>query len=181
MVKTLVQSAPVAAFRGTSIHNLYLRLLGAKIGRGAVINARFVPVCTDLFSLGDDTVLRKDSILLGYRAQGNFIHIGSIEIGSHAFVGEASVLDIDTAMGNRSQLGHASSLQSGQRVPDGKHYHGSPRSRPRPIIARSRANAAPRSGAVSIRDSSSPACWRSSSRPDHAAELLVPVFRAVHG
>ncbi|MBI2716820.1 MAG: amino acid adenylation domain-containing protein [Rhizobiales bacterium] len=126
MIKTLVQSAPVAAFRGSPIHNLYLRLLGAKIGRGTVINARFVPVCTDLFSVGDDTVLRKDSILLGYRAQGNFIHTGPIAIGSHAFVGEASVLDIDTAMGNRSQLGHASSLQSGQRVPDGKHYHGSP-------------------------------------------------------
>src|SRR2546423_4431635 len=29
-------------------------------------------------------------------------------------------------MGNGTQLGHASSLQSGQRVPDGKRYHGSP-------------------------------------------------------
>ena len=47
-------------------------------------------------------------------------------IGSNAYVGEASVLDIDTAMGDNTQLGHASSLQSGQRVPDGKHYHGSP-------------------------------------------------------
>ena len=49
------------------------------------------------------------------------------------------MLDIDTAMGNDTQLGHASSLQSGQRVPDGKHYHGSPAHRDaRPIIARSR-------------------------------------------
>ena len=126
VVKTLVQNAPMAAFVGSPIHNAYLRLLGAKIGRNTVINTRFVPVCTDLFAVGDDTVLRKNSILLGYRAQSNFIHTGSIEIGSHAFVGEASVLDIDTAMGNRTQLGHASSLQSGQRVPDGKHYHGSP-------------------------------------------------------
>ena len=45
---------------------------------------------------------------------------GSIDIGSNAFVGEASVLDIGTAMGNDTQLGHASSLQTGQRVPDGK-------------------------------------------------------------
>ena len=29
-------------------------------------------------------------------------------------------------MGDDTQLGHASSLQSGQHVPDGKHYHGSP-------------------------------------------------------
>ena len=35
-------------------------------------------------------------------------------------------IDIDTAMGDDTQLGHASSLQSGQRVPDGKRYHGSP-------------------------------------------------------
>ena len=48
------------------------------------------------------------------------------EVGSNAFVGEASVLDIDTVMGDGTQLGHASSLQSGQRVPDGKRYHGSP-------------------------------------------------------
>ena len=68
----------------------------------------------------------RTSIVLGYRAQSNFIHIGPVEIGSNAFVGEASVLDIDTAMGDDTQLGHASSLQSGQRVPDGKRYHGSP-------------------------------------------------------
>jgi non-ribosomal peptide synthetase-like protein len=126
VVKTLVQSAPMAAFVGSPIYNVYLRLLGARIGRNTVINSRFVPVCTDLFSVGDNTVLRKDSILLGYKAQSNFIHTGAITIGSDAFVGEASVLDIDTAMGDRSQLGHASSLQSGQRVPDDKHYHGSP-------------------------------------------------------
>ncbi len=126
VVKTLTRSAPAAAFVGSPIYNLYLRLLGAKIGRNSVILSRFVPVSTDLFSVGSDSVLRKDSILLGYRAQNNFIHVGPVEIGSHAFVGEASVLDIDTAMGDRTQLGHASSLQSGQRVPDGQHYHGSP-------------------------------------------------------
>ena len=52
--------------------------------------------------------------------------MGPVTIGSNAFVGERSVLDIDTAMSDDTQLGHASSLQSGQRVPDGKHYHGSP-------------------------------------------------------
>ena len=126
VVKTLVQSAPMAAFAGTPIYNVYLRLLGAKIGRNTVILARFIPVCTDLLSIGDNTIIRKDSILLGYKAQSNYIHTGSIAIGDNAFVGEASVLDIDTAMGDDTQLGHTSSLQSGQRVPDGKHYHGSP-------------------------------------------------------
>ena len=126
VVKTLVQSAPLAALAGTPIYNLYLRLLGAKIGRDTVIHARIIPVCTDLLSIGDNTIIRKDSILLGYKAQSNYIHTGPIAIGDNAFVGEASVLDIDTAMGDDTQLGHTSSLQSGQRVPDGKRYHGSP-------------------------------------------------------
>jgi non-ribosomal peptide synthetase-like protein len=126
MVKTLIRSAPVVVFYGSPIYSLYLRLLGARIGSNVVVECRFVPVCTDLIAIGDNTILRKDSILLGYRAQSNFIHTGPVEIGRNAFVGEASVLDIGTAMGNDTQLGHASSLQSGQRVPDGKRYHGSP-------------------------------------------------------
>ena len=126
VVKILVRSAPVVMFYGSPIYNLYLRLLGARIGANVVLEGRFVPVCTDLIAIGDNTILRKDSILLGYRAQSNFIHTGSIEIGRNAFVGEASVLDIGTAMGNDTQLGHASSLQSGQCIPDGKRYHGSP-------------------------------------------------------
>ena len=36
------------------------------------------------------------------------------------------MIDIDTSMGDGTQLGHASSLQSGQTVPDGQRWHGSP-------------------------------------------------------
>ena len=126
MVKTLVRSAPVVVFYGSPVYNLYLRLLGARIGSNVVVECRFVPICTDLITIGDNTILRKDSILLGYRAQANFIHTGPVEIGSNAFVGEASVLDIGTVMGNNTQLGHASSLRNSQRIPDGKRYHGSP-------------------------------------------------------
>ena len=126
LVKTLVQSAPMAMFVGNPTFNVYLRLLGAKIGRNTVINCKFVPVCTDLISIGNDTILRKDSMLLGYRARSNYIHIGPISIGDNAFVGEATVLDINTVMEDHTQLGHSSSLHSGQRVPRGKHYHGSP-------------------------------------------------------
>ncbi len=126
VVKTMMRTTPVMAFTGTPIYNVYLRLMGAKIGKGAVLSCRYGPVCADMISIGANTILRKDTIVLGYRAQSNFIHIGPVEIGANAFVGEASVIDIDAAMGDNTQLGHASSLQSGQRVPDGKRYHGSP-------------------------------------------------------
>jgi non-ribosomal peptide synthetase-like protein len=126
VVKTLMRTSPLAAFISTPLYNAYLRLMGARIGRNVILNCRSPPVCTDLVTIGDNTIVRKDTIMLCYRAQSNFIHIGPVAIGSNAFVGEASVLDINTAMGNNTQLGHASSLQSGQHVPDGKRYHGSP-------------------------------------------------------
>jgi non-ribosomal peptide synthetase-like protein len=124
-VRTLMRISPAAAFIGTPLYNAYLRLMGARIGRNVMIMGQ-APVCTDLVTIGENTIVCTDTNLLGYRAQSNFIHIGPVTIGSNSFVGDRSVLDIDTAMGDNTQLGYASSLQSGQRVPDGKHYHGSP-------------------------------------------------------
>lgn len=126
IVKTLMRTSPAAAFIGTPLYNAYLRLMGAKIGRNVILRCRFAPICTDLVAIGDNTIVCNETSLLGYRAQSNFIRMGPVTIGSNAFIGERSLLDIDTAMGDNTQLGHASSLQSGQRVPDNKRYHGSP-------------------------------------------------------
>ena len=52
LVKTLVMSNPLVLFAGSPVYNLYLRALGAKIGRGVVILSRSVPVATDLLTVG---------------------------------------------------------------------------------------------------------------------------------
>jgi non-ribosomal peptide synthetase-like protein len=124
-VKTLVQVSPMALFLGSPLYALHLRALGAKVGRGAVILSK-APVCTDLFSIGDHAVIRKDSVLPGYRADGGVIRTGPVSIGKEALVGEAAVLDIWTSLGNGAQLGHSSTLHAGQAVPDGERWHGSP-------------------------------------------------------
>jgi non-ribosomal peptide synthetase-like protein len=125
IVKTLVRTAPMAAF-GDPFYNLYLRLLGAKIGRNAVIHAQRVPVCTDLITVGDNATLMNESVFNGYKAQSNLIRTGPISIGANAFVSEAGILDINTVMEDDAQLGTASSLHEGQCVPRGKRYHGCP-------------------------------------------------------
>jgi non-ribosomal peptide synthetase-like protein len=124
--KLVVRSAPANAFAGTALFNVFLRLLGARIGRNALIASRFVPVTADLFEVGEDAVVMRSALLPGYCAAGNRIHTGAIRIGRNAYVGEHSVLEIQTAIGDCGQLGHASSLQSGQRVPDGQRHAGSP-------------------------------------------------------
>lgn len=128
VAKTLIQTAPVVLFRGSPLYSLYLRLLGAKLGNNTTIECRSIPVCTDLISIGDNSILRKESMLMGYRAQSGYIHTGPISIGSDAFVGMGCMIDIDTSIGDRAQLGHASSLLRGQHIPDDAHWHGSPAS-----------------------------------------------------
>jgi non-ribosomal peptide synthetase-like protein len=117
---------PVIAFAGTPLFPLYLRALGAKVGRGVVIFSRSVPACPDLVSIGDGTLIRADARLVTHRAEGPVIRTGRVTVGSDAYIGDAAVLDIDTTMGDRTQLGHASALHEGQSVPAGAHFHGSP-------------------------------------------------------
>ncbi len=125
-VKALLRYSPVALFAGSPLYPLYLRALGAKIGKGAVFLSRNPPVCTDLLTVGDGAVVRKDSWLNGYRMRGGRVRTGPVTLGREAFVGEMSVVDIDTEIGDRGQLGHSSSLHEGQRVPAGESWHGSP-------------------------------------------------------
>ncbi|MFH0518482.1 Pls/PosA family non-ribosomal peptide synthetase [Streptomyces sp. M41] len=129
LVKTLIRANPVVLFVGSPLYPLYLRALGARIGRGVTILSRSVPVCTDLLAVGDGTVVRKDSLFSCYRALDGVIETGPVTLGRGAVVSESTVLDIGTSLGDRSQLGHASSLHTGQAVPDGEHWHGSPAQR----------------------------------------------------
>ena len=125
-VKTLVNANPLRLFVGSPLYVSYLRLLGAKIGRGVAIFSTRMPVCTDLLTIGEGSVIRKDSFFSCYRAEAGVIETGPVTLGKDVHVSEWTVLDIGTSMGDGAQLGHASSLHAGQSVPAGGHWHGSP-------------------------------------------------------
>jgi non-ribosomal peptide synthetase-like protein len=129
VVRTLTRANPLVLFAGSPIYVLYLRLLGAKIGKGVVIFSRTVPVCTDLLTIGDNTVIYSSSFFICCRARTGVIEKGTVTLGSNVLVSEQTTFDIGTSMGNNSQLGHASALLTGQTVPDGQNWHGSPAER----------------------------------------------------
>lgn len=126
LVKVLLHANPMVLFIGNPLYVLYLRALGARVGKGVTILTHSVPVCTDLLTIGDGAVIRKDAYLQCYRAHAGRIQTGRVTLGRDAFVGEKTVLDIDTSMGDGAQLGHASALYRGQHIPDGARWHGSP-------------------------------------------------------
>ncbi|MDX6584457.1 MAG: hypothetical protein QOI10_3641, partial [Solirubrobacterales bacterium] len=126
IVRTLMAVNPLLMFTGSPIYPLYLRMLGAKIGKGVTILSRAIPVTTDLVTIGSGTIIRRGASLTGYHATGSKLQIGRVSLGRDVFVGEASVLDINTSMGDGAQLGHSSALHSGQHVPAGESWHGVP-------------------------------------------------------
>lgn len=125
-VKVLIHANPMIFFVGNPLYVLYLRALGARIGKGVTILSRSLPACPDLLTVGAGSVIRKDSFFLCYQAHAGRIQTGRVTLGRDVFIGEKTVLDIDTSMGDGAQLGHTSTLYSGQAVPDGRHWHGSP-------------------------------------------------------
>ena len=108
IVKTLIRANPLLLLIGarartstaSPLLNLYLRALGAKIGRNVAIFSRTLPVCADLLTIGEGTVIRKDATISGYRAQGGVIEPGRSVLGKNVFVGEMATIDIHTSMGD---------------------------------------------------------------------------------
>jgi non-ribosomal peptide synthetase-like protein len=125
IARRAVQFNPLNLFVGTPIYSGYLRLLGMGVGRDTLILS-MPPVCTDLVSIGANSVVRQDVAFPGYTAYNGYLYPGTISIGSNALICEATVLDIFTSVGDDAQLGMVSALVEGQTVPTAAVYQGSP-------------------------------------------------------
>jgi non-ribosomal peptide synthetase-like protein len=119
-VKSLLRISPIPFTAGTPIYNLFLRALGADVGRGALIVSRRMPLVTDLLTVGAEAVVRRNVLFNGYHAEAGRIRTGRVTIGPGAHVGEGSVLGLNVSIGADARLGHASSLQDGEQVHAGE-------------------------------------------------------------
>lgn len=125
IARSAIKTNPLNLTLGTPLYSWYLRMLGAKIGKRVTFFAK-TPICVDLLSIGDDTVIREDATLTGYNVLSGHVRLGRITIGSRVYISEATVLDINSQMGDDAQLGTSSCLYENQQVPDYKSYQGSP-------------------------------------------------------
>jgi non-ribosomal peptide synthetase-like protein len=110
---------------GSPLNAIYLRAMGAKIGRDVVIGALSIRA-PDLLCIGDGVSIGSSVNFENARVERGELILGAIRIGNEACIDSYAVLEGDTAVGDNGQLGGLSSLSSGQTVPAGQLWEGSP-------------------------------------------------------
>ncbi len=110
---------------GTPFMALYLRAMGARVGRGCSISTPIFAVF-DLLRIGDDTSIGVETQILGYRVQDGMLHIGSADIGSRCFIGTHAAVGLDAWMSDDARLDDQSLLPDRTRIPAGEARRGSP-------------------------------------------------------
>jgi non-ribosomal peptide synthetase-like protein len=130
LATTVEAAVPVAYLTGTPLYNIYLRLMGAKIGRNAHLGCDAFAIY-DLLAIGDDSSINVDSNLPGYTVENGWLKIGRVTIGRRCFVGARAVVGLDAVLEDDSALEDLSLLPRGGVIPRGQTWLGSP-ARPAP-------------------------------------------------
>ncbi|HEX7480754.1 MAG TPA: Pls/PosA family non-ribosomal peptide synthetase [Polyangiales bacterium] len=130
----LLSAAPTQYLVGTPWMSVYLRLMGARIGRRAHLSTDSF-AAFDLTQVGDDTSIDADVRLAGYEIEAGFLRIGTISVGSRCHVGARSTLAPNTRIDDGGCLAELSLLTEGAHVAAGEHWQGSPAARLPPSAA----------------------------------------------
>lgn len=101
------------ALLGTPFISYILRMLGAKIGKYAVINTPYMSEF-DLVEIGDGACINKDSTIQTHLYEDRVFQTGTIRIEEGCTIGDRSVLLYDTVMQSYSTLGDLSLLMKGE-------------------------------------------------------------------
>ncbi len=121
----LVNISPISYFTGTPIMNVFLRLLGAKVGKDCYINTSAISAF-DLFRIGDNVSICTDSHLKGFTISDGYLQIGLIEIGDDCFVGTRCCLAHNTRMEQNSSIEDLTLLSEGSTIAKDENWGGSP-------------------------------------------------------
>ena len=112
-------------FQSTPVMRLYLRALGAKIGKDAII-AEIESGAIDLITIGANASIGGKVVLANAEVIGNELVIGTIEIGADAYIGTSCVVGRDTVIGEGAELADLTSLADGTRTGAWEKWDGSP-------------------------------------------------------
>ncbi len=112
-------------FQGSPVMRAYLRALGVKVGKDALISEVDIGA-PDLVSIGAGASLGSKAKFANARVEGNELVIGNISIGADVYMGSSCVIEEDVVIGAGAELKDLTALQSGARIGEGDIWDGSP-------------------------------------------------------
>lgn len=115
----------IGTFAGTPLLNLYLRLMGARIGKNVLLDSAFCSTF-DLISIGEDSSIGSETHYFGCRVEDGTLILGRVDIGRGCFVGIHSNLGLNVRMEDGSALGDLSMLPDGGVIARNRTMKGSP-------------------------------------------------------
>ena len=111
--------------KGMPALNTFYRAMGAKIGRGVILNS-----CNlfdfDLLEIGDGAFVGGDAVIIGHAGESGVLKIRRVRIGARCTVGQSSIVFPGATMEEGSVLGALSLLPKGKTLPAGTIWGGNP-------------------------------------------------------
>jgi non-ribosomal peptide synthetase-like protein len=113
------------AAAGTPALALWLRSLGARIGRGVWCDSYWLPE-PDLVRLGDGAVVNRGCVVQTHLFHDRVMSIDTVTLGQGATLGPHSVILPAATIGDNATVGPASLVMRGETVPIGSRWSGNP-------------------------------------------------------
>lgn len=110
---------------GTPLMSLYLRAMGAKVGRGVWCETLALTEF-DLVDLGDGCAVNRQACIETHLFHDRLMRIGPSSMGPGSTLGPASAVLPDTRVGAGTSVGARSVVMRGEELPPGTRWHGAP-------------------------------------------------------
>ena len=110
---------------GTPIMSLYLRAMGAKVGRGVWCETTAVTEY-DMITLDDGAAVNRGACLMTHLFHDRLLQIGPTHLERGATLGPTAVVLPDTKVGEGTAIHAHSVVLRGEELPAGTRWHGTP-------------------------------------------------------
>ncbi|MEU8516747.1 Pls/PosA family non-ribosomal peptide synthetase [Kitasatospora sp. NPDC048722] len=115
----------VGAVPGTPLLNLWLRALGARVGRGVWCESYWLPEA-DLVTLGDGVSINRGCVVQTHLFHDRIMRMDTVVLREGATLGPGGIVLPGSTVGERSTLGPASLVMRAESVPADTRWLGNP-------------------------------------------------------
>lgn len=132
-----------------SIYPVFLRLMGAKIGRDAVVNTHHI-YDLDILSIGEKSIIGANASILGHVGERGKLLRQPVRIGAHCTVGQFANIFPGVVMGDNCHVGAMSLVPKGSVLDANAVYGGVPVRKIKDLAPGQRATADDVSGTAGV-------------------------------